>query len=322
MNTRVPEAVQRQAEQMEALDREMAGPADPPPQETPEAPPPTPEPPVSPPPAPAPAAEDWQHKFQTLQGKYNAEVPGLRSQVANLTQQIEELRAKPPATPEPAAAATPPATKLITDEDTETYGADLIDLIRRVAVENDAGERARLQGEIADVRKQLAAQATQVETVTGNVADERRATYFVELAKQCPTYEETDGRQDFKDWLLQLDDFSGLVRNDILQNAYRDFDAGRTAKVFNQFLGATPPAPAPVADPPPTPQAELAELVSPGQARAAAVFVPDDGKKVWTAVEMDAFYKDFARGDYRGRMDEARRIDADIDRALAEGRVR
>ena len=317
MNTRVPEAVQRQAEAMDALDAEMAlavAPADPETPPVPEAP----EPPATPPPAPAPAAEDWQHKFQTLQGKYNAEVPGLRAQVANLTQQIEELRAKPAATPEPA----PAAPKLITDEDTETYGADLIDLIRRVAVENDAGERARLQGEIADLRKQMAAQATKVETVQTNVADERRATYFTELGKQCPTYEETDARQDFKDWLLQTDDFSGLVRNDILQAAYRDFDAARTAKVFNQFLGATPPAPAPVVVEPPVPGSELAELVSPGQARAAAVIVPDDGKKMWTAAEMDAFYKDFARGDYRGRMDEARRIDADIDKALAEGRVR
>jgi hypothetical protein len=323
MNTRVPEAVQRQAEQMEALDREMAGQADPPPQETPEAPPPTPEPPATPPPAPAPAGEDWQHKFQTLQGKYNAEVPGLRNQIAELTRKVEDLTAKPPATPEPAAAAPPPATKLITDEDTETYGADLIDLIRRVAVENDAGERARLQGEIADLRKQMAAQATQVETVAGNVADERRALYFTELAKLCPTYEETDGRQDFKDWLLQLDDFSGLVRNDILQAAYGRYDADRTAKVFNQFLGATPPVPVPVIDPPPPPPgSDLAEQVSPGQARAASVQTPDDGKKVWTAFEMDAFYKDFARGDYRGRMDEARRIDAEIDRALAEGRVR
>ena len=37
---------------------------------------------------------------------------------------------------------------------------------------------------------------------------------------------------------------------------------------------------------------------------------------------MDAFYKDYARGDYRGRKEDAVRIEADIDRALAEGRVR
>jgi hypothetical protein len=313
MRDRVPEAVKRQAEAMDALDAELTAP----PQETPQDPPPS-EPPAEPPAAPPPAAEDWQHKFQTLQGKYNAEVPGLRNQIAELTRQVEELTAKPAATPEPPPA--PPAPKLITDEDTETYGADLIDLIRRVAVETDAGEKARLQGEIADMRKQMAAQATQVETVAGNVADERRATYFTELAKLCPTYEETDGRQDFKDWLVQLDDFSGLVRNDILQAAYARFDADRTAKVFNQFLGAIPAAPAPPV-PPVDPQAELSEQVSPGQARASSVPAPDDGKKVWSITEMDQFYKDFARGVYRGQLDVAKRIEADIDRALAEGRV-
>jgi hypothetical protein len=311
----VPEAVKRQQAEMEALDAEMAA------QET--APPPeAPEPPAEPPPEPPPAVDDWQHKFQTLQGKYNAEVPTLRGQITALQQRIEELSATPPTTPEtPPAPPPPPATKLITDEDTETYGDDLIDLMRRVVAETDAGEKARLQGEIADLRKQMAAQATQVETVAGNVTDERRAKYFTDLAKLVPTYDEVDARQDFKDWLMQADEFSGLLRNEILQTAYFAFDAERTAKVFNQFLGATPPAPAPP-PPPVDPQDELATLVSPGQARTAAVITPDDGKKVWTVAEMDQFYKDFARGMYRGSTAEAARIEADIDRALAEGRVR
>jgi hypothetical protein len=318
MRDRVPEAVKRQAAEMEALDAEMAAPETAPPPEAPE-------PPAEPPPAPTPAADDWQHKFQTLQGKYNAEVPQLRGQVADLQRKIEELSAAPAATPTPPpAAAPPPVTKLITDEDTETYGDDLIDLIRRVAVETDAGEKAKLQGEIADLRKQMAAQASTVETVAGNVTGERRAKYFTDLVKEVPTYEAVDNDQAFKDWLLQADEFSGLLRNDILQDAYFNFDVARTAKVFNAYIAqATPaPTPTPVPEPVVDPQAELASQVSPGQGRAAAVIPPDDGKKVWTVVEMDAFYKDVARGDYRGRKDEVARIEADIDKALAEGRVR
>ena len=323
MNTRVPEAVRRQAAEMEALDAEMTAPVAPPPGETPPELPPA-QPPADPPPAPAPAADDWQHKFQTLQGKYNAEVPQLRDQIANLTQQIEGLRtAPPPATPTPAPAAPAPASKLITPEDTETYGDDLIDLMRRVVRETDAGEKAKLQDEIAELRRQMAAQATQVETVRGSVTDDRRAKYFTDLAKDVPDYETIDASQPFKDWLVQTDEFSGMVRNDILQKAYADFDVGRTAKVFNQYTAQATPAPAPVPAPPPVdPQAELAEQVSPGQGRATTVITPDDGKKVWTVAEMDTFYKDYARGDYRGRKDEAQRIEADIDKALAEGRVR
>jgi hypothetical protein len=37
---------------------------------------------------------------------------------------------------------------------------------------------------------------------------------------------------------------------------------------------------------------------------------------------MDTLYKDVARGDYRGRKEDVARIEADIDKALAEGRVR
>jgi hypothetical protein len=315
MNTRVPDAVKRQADEVEALEAEIAT------QETPPEPPAL-EPSAEPPPAPTPAADDWQHKFQTLQGKYNAEVPSLRSQVANLTQQIEDLKAAPAATPTPAPAAAPPEGQtLITADDTETYGDDLIDLMRRVVRETDAGEKARLTGEIADLRKQMAAQSKQVETVTGNVAEERRATYFTDLLKVVPNYEAIDASDDFKTWLLQADEFSGLIRNEILQTAYYAFDADRTAKVFNQYLAkATPPAPLP--PPPVTPQDELASQVSPGQSRSAPAITPDDGQKIWSIAEMDGFYKDVARGVYRGQQAEAQRIEADIDRALAEGRVR
>jgi hypothetical protein len=314
MNTRVPEAVQRQQAEMDALDLEMA-------EETPPEPPP--EPPAEPPPTPPPAEDDWQHKFQTLQGKYNAEVPGLRSQIATLQQQIDELKRAPPSStpasePEPPPA---PARKLITEEDTETYGDDLIDLMRRVVAETDAGEKARLTGEIADLRKQMAAQATQVETVAGSVTDGRRAQYFTDLAKDVPNYEEVDNSDAFKTWLLEPDEFSGLLRNEILQTAYFAYDVGRTAKVFNAYLAQATPEPPPP-PPPVDPQAELASQVSPGQARSTTVFVPDDGKKLWTVAEMDTFYKDVARGEYRGRQADVARIEADIDRALQEGRVR
>lgn len=326
MTTRVPEAVRRQQEQVDAFDAELAAQAAAPTGETPPEPQAPPEP-AQPAPAPAPTEVDWQQKFLTLQGKYNAEVPQLRNQVATLTQQVESIAA-PPSTPAqaPAPAAAPPP-KLITDEDTETYGTDLIDLIRRVAVETDAGEKERLQAEIADLRQQMAAATKQVESVQGNVEGERRAAYFTELARLCPTYEETDANEAFKAWLLEPDEFSGLIRNDILQQVYGAFDAARTAHIFNTWLAkATPPAPAapaPQAQVPVSPQAELAAQVSPGQARASTVITPDtDGAKVWSVAEMDAFYKDVARGDYRGRRDEVQRIEAEIDRALAEGRVR
>ena len=306
MRDRVPEAVKRQQAEMDALDAEMAG-------ETPPQPP-VPDPQAEPP----PTADNWQQKFQTLQGKYNAEVPTLRGQIVALQNRIEELSAAPPAIP--ASAVPPQVTKLVTDEDTETYGDDLISLMRRVVAETDAGEKARLQDEIADLRKQMAAQASTVEAVAGNVTGERRAKYFTDLVRDVPNYEEVDNDQAFKDWLLKPDEFSGVIRNEILQNAYFAFDVGRTAQVFNAYLAQATPAPPPP-PPPVDPQAELASQVSPGQGRAAAVVAPDDGKKVWSIAEMDTFYKDVSRGDYRGRMDEVRRIEADIDKALAEGRV-
>src|SRR5215831_1100191 len=237
---RVPDAVKRQQEQVDAFDAALTAP---PPGETPQAPEPQADPPPAPPPTPQ-TEVDWQQKFQTLQGKYNAEVPTLRNQVAQLSQQVEQLSARPASTPEPTPApATTPPPKLITAEDIETYGDDLISLIRRVAVETDAGEKAKLQAEIAELRKQMTANTEQVERVQGSVTDERRATYFVELAKACPTYDAVDNSDEFKAWLLEPDDFSGIVRNEILQQRYFAFDAAGTAKIFKTFIGQATPSP-------------------------------------------------------------------------------
>ena len=104
MATKLPEAVQRQLEDAERIESEQAAQAASPPEGQPADPPPE-TPPA--PPEPPPPTEDWQHKFQTLQGKYNSETSTLRQQVEELTQKVNELTAKP-TTPEPPPAEPPP----------------------------------------------------------------------------------------------------------------------------------------------------------------------------------------------------------------------
>jgi hypothetical protein len=71
-----------------------------------------------PPPPPPPPAEDWEHKYRVLQGKYNSEVPRLSGQVSSLQAQLDELTAK---MEDMRKAAPPPAptNRLITKEEVD-----------------------------------------------------------------------------------------------------------------------------------------------------------------------------------------------------------
>jgi hypothetical protein len=320
MPTKLPDAVKRQVEEAEAIDAEIAAQAAPAPAPPPDDPPPPP--PAAEPPAQAPTEENWQHKFLTLQGKYNTETATLRSQVTTLTQEIEALKAaKPAPTPEPKPAApAPEPQKLVTQQDVETFGADLVDLMRRIVVETDAGEKARLQDQIAELKGLIPTLKKDVEQVTSATVDVKRERYFSDLEKLVPDYADINVDEAFLGWLTGEDPLSGFKRNAILQNAFNAFDHQRTAVIFNAFkqeTGKTAPPP-----PAPKPSEGLETQVSPAGSKTPTTPTPDDGQKIWSSSEVQDFYNAVTRGDYRGRQDEARRIDAEIDKALIENRVR
>lgn len=321
MPTKLPPAVQRQLEETQVMDEEIAQALAPPTPPAPDAPP-TP-PAAEPPPAPAPTEENWQHKFLTLQGKYNTETAALRTQVAGLADEIKALKTATPPTPEPAPAAPAPATKLVTDADVDNFGADLVDLIRRAAREESEPERDRLLAEIQTLRDANSTLRKDVDRVDQSTTDTRQDTCIAELAKAVPDYVTINEDAAFLGWLSLADPISGIVRDVILKDAFGKFDHVRTAAIFNAFKQETGRATTPPTDPPPPPPpAEgLEAQVSPGASKTASVITPDDGKKTWTSAEVGEFYNAVTRGDYRGRVEDVRRIDAEIDKAFSEGRV-
>src|SRR5262245_48043588 len=93
--------------------------------------PPEPEPPPPPPPAPPPE-EDWQQRYNTLQGKYNTEIPELRGQIRSLQDLLANMQPRAPEPP-PPPPPTMPARREIPREDVEAYGEDLINGVQRWA---------------------------------------------------------------------------------------------------------------------------------------------------------------------------------------------
>lgn len=333
MNTVLPAHVQRQLEEANAIEAQLAQEAAPPasagtivpaahtlesgtvvdstgqpraaaePAAEPETPPV-----AAPAPAPVPPEEDFKHKYKTIQGMYNSHVPKLQAQVKELSAQLEQMKVsleKPAAPQKPA----------VDPKDAETFGADLVDMVLRVTESRFSPLAATIDKRLSELESKVTGAAQ----VSSQTADQ---VFFATLARIAPDWELINADSRFLDWLEETDPVYGEPRQMALDRARQLLDAQRAANVFLAWkaLVAPPPAP-PVLAPPPRPslEAQVAPRAVASQAPAPAV---DPLGPVITSAQISRFYDDVARGRYRGREQEAAAFEAQINQAVSTGRVR
>jgi hypothetical protein len=257
-------------------------------------------PPVAPP--PPPPQEDWEHKYKTLQGVHNRHVGDLKQRVAELEAHLDRVRAQP------AAAPATPQAPVLNPQDAETFGSDLVEMVRRTA-EGIAGNTIEsLNTRIAQLEQQLAG-ATAVASKT---ADE---VFYERLDALVPDWATVNADEGFLAWLSEVDPMYGTPRQTALTQAGNVRDVNRVAHVFNLYKGTVPAKPKPASRQEPT--------VTPRTSgNGAAQAVPAGGnQQVITVQQVEAFYKDVQRGLYRGRDTEMLQQEAIINAALAENRI-
>lgn len=300
---------------------------------------PAPEPdpkPVPAEPAPEPVVEkDPDHKYKVLQGKYNAEVPRLQTQLRESTELVSELRqrvnntesllaamnAVDPAAP--AAAAPAPAPSGITDEERAQFGPDLIDVIERVASAKLLPEIGAQVAPLKTSMEQVSQRASQAEHTVA-VSDREKTLNTLEAA--VPNWEQQNEDQGFLNWLNEKDAYAGVPRGQLLTDAFRANDANRVIAFFKGFQTenavVTPePTPAPVVEP----QVKLEDLTAPGTPKTGTTSAPNEsGKRQWSRNDISAFYakkNEFVvKGE--GIPDEYQALERDLIAAQREGRIR
>ncbi len=233
-------------------------------------------------------ASYWRHRFEVLQGKYNAEVPALRKEIATLSEQAPSA--------ESAAQRAQSAVADLTEAEIEEYGPELVGLIQRVVGKAVGGQG---QGDLSELKSEL-----------GQLREERQqdaaARFWSELEAQVPNFREVNADASFHAWLAGVDALSGQSRQQLLVGAQQAFDPYRVAAVFKAFgkpASAKPTIPA--------------DQVQPRQTKAA---VPESQQREWLRAEIGAFYRDKAAGRYSA--EQAAAIEADIFSAQAQGRIR
>lgn len=255
--------------------------------------------------------EKWAHKYHTLKGMYDAEVPRLHSQVREMQTQIQQLIADK-AEIEARKAEVPQVDSLITDEDKEAFGPDLIDLIERATnskVATLANREAELVKEIKELKGQLG-------NVTERQVVSEKDRFLSSLAQQVPDWETLNIDPGFLSWLQEVDPVYGIPKQVALSNAYEGGDVARVATIFNSYKGTLAPR-APKAK---TGQQELQRQVAPTRTRSGTPPTNSESEQYFTNQDIEQFYTDWRRGVYDDA--EAAIMEKQIHAAAAEGRIR
>jgi hypothetical protein len=285
----------------------------------------TADPEPTPEPEPKPERTDWKQKYSVLQGKYDAEVPRLSSDLRDALGRIGDLETKltaPPPAPEPKPAESEASG--ITDEEIKDYGEDLIDVIGRKAREI---AQAEFQPMIDGLKAQINTLTDKVGATGQRVAKQEQNEVFAVLDRDVKDWREVNVDPAFNAWLEQVDPFSGQPRKRLMLDGFEAKNALRVKSFFDSFLKenavVTP-------DPTPTPAGEagaagtlaLGDYVAPGKPSSTPgqAGAPKE-KRIWTNKEVGKFYSDSQKGHFKKRPDDKARIEADIMAAINEGRV-
>ncbi len=322
-----PAQLKRQEEEANAFDEAIRAASDQSKQDDPAKatePETTDEPKAEPPKTPDQGKDDiWEQRYKTLAGKYNAEVPRLNSQIRDLTKSVEELTEQAKAKPTSQDAPPKQVTSTITPEDIESYGPEMIDLIKRQAQEVASQVTLDLSEQVSNLVKENRELKQKLGGVEEKQAYSSQKQVLNRLTELVPSWEELNVDQGFLAWLAVHDHMSGLTRQEMLNNAFDALDPDRLAWIFKAYLTetGTPAQPAPAQSKEAPRKPDIEGQLTPGRAKTGdAPRQPDS--KTWTQGEIQKFYADVSKGVYKGREAEAQKIEGQIDLAMLQGRVK
>lgn len=270
-------------------------------------------------------AEEWRHRFLSMQGRYNAAVRdkgAMEEQMTQLGQELvrtQNILASIQSQPANQQAASHAHESLITDADRENYGDELIDLARRAGREAIAPELEHLRAEN--------------QRLTQRVQSTSKRELFATLDQHLPTWRQINTNQHFKMWLRLPNVYTGQLRGNMLKAAVDGAEAPKIIALFQDFLreaAATgqdvPAAQHQQQEPQPAPRTaalDLETLAAPGRARPASgdSQVPSE-KPIYSRADIAKFFDEKRRGLWAHRQQAAQDYENDLSAAQREGRIR
>jgi hypothetical protein len=274
--------------------------------------------------APKPTGDDdaslWRQRYQSLQGQFNSQVPALQQQVkqltdtvGSLTEKLEKQVAQPPKVEEPI--------ELVTKTDVDAFGEDLVDLARRIAKEEFGKRESKYLQQIDALEGKLTEATGQVGEVQQTQAAATTERFFENLNQQLPTWEKIQSTTECQDWLGTRIPGVNLTWNQALLNAANSRNVSAVMEVFNAFFERYPAYdPKTQGQTQTSARQELNRQVAPSKSSASSS--QSTQKRVYTAREYEQESMKIMRLMQQGKNEDARRLEAELDAAAAESRIR
>lgn len=259
-----------------------------------------------------PPSEDFKQKYNTLRGKYDAEVPRLHAQVKELTTQVGELTSSLNKQQQAAQTEKPQTPEsYVTDADREEYGDDLIDFQRRVAKE--VGQQ--YEQKIANLEATIDTLQNRMNDTGGQVSD---MTFQQKLRHVVPEFETLNTDPQWIEWLDTVDPMLRGPRRAVAQEAYARGDVDAIQHYVQMFKETQAPAQAHQSEK----QSELEKQITPSRSTTSTTPAPtNEGQgKVYSEAQMDAAWKRVNTLNMSGRYEDAAKLEAELTTALLEGR--
>jgi hypothetical protein len=258
----------------------------------------------------------WKQRYDTLLGKYNAEVPRLTRDLDYLRGQVEAMArnsaqrgAAIPEGSEGQSGKGKGFRRHLKKEELDEYDEDILDFQSRLA-------RGEAESVISPVVQHL---MQRIEYLEGRAQHDEQDSLWASIERQYPGAKSiNDSDPLFAEFLNQTDPASGRTYKEIGEAAYASGDVGRVASLFKAYAGESGGATAS----PNSGKGKASPPVKPSRSGGGTIRTSPKDKPVLREREISEFFSDVAKGRYAGREDAMKKREAIIESAVLEGRVR
>lgn len=262
--------------------------------------------------------ESYRKRYETLQGKYNAEVPKLNQELRQLKDDIFERfgdLSKQVNQPEVEETDDTDSFEEELEEYREQFGDDLVSVIEKVSA-----RRAQ-----SLLKEHLSPVSQKVDSVESAQIQSAQTAFKEDLDSKVEGDWRSlwDGKDEgFKDFLKSKEPNGYFTYAEVVNKANDNWDAEILSNVFNTYLNSKAK---PTEDKKAAKEAEnkVAEKVNQERVAPSRNKISDEPKdgeaRIWTQADIAEFKEKDRRGKYSPEESEA--LWADFLRAPAEGRI-
>ena len=265
-------------------------------------------------------ADSWEQRARSAAGRLEQALSS-NQQLARRVSELEDQMAGKKLKADPVEPPPYQKKPLIKDEELSDYGEEFFDVVGRKA-------REEISPELYQFGERLKRLEGRQDVVTQVIDKTQKHSVYDMLYDEVPQWKQINHHPSFKQWLGQLDPYSGRPLAEMLSEAMARHDAPRVVNFFRGFAEAAGlplnPSNGDAAPPPAngsgSGRPSLEDFAAPGRARSAPQVLPPD-RPVYTVAQIREISEAKRRGLWRGREAELEAIERDIFAAQHEGRI-